>query len=295
VDTVTETAVVITALASALAAATSSVLQHRSARLAPHGETHRLLGHLLTRPAWIAGLLTAGVGLVLHAVALAPGQLAVVQPLLISGVLFALPVSALLERRRPSAVEWLWAFVLVFGLAVFLLSAHPSRGRVGLDADVLAWSTLGGGAAVAVVTLFGMRWPFGHASVLLGMAAGLGYGVDAALLKQTTTVAGAGLVHLLTDWPLYAFIGMGGASLVLTQVAYRSGSLAGSMPALTVTDPAASVLIGALAFQEHLATGAWSIAGQVIGGVLVAGAATLLARREKAGPAAEPVTVAPPV
>ena len=82
----------------------------------------------MTRPAWIAGLLTAGVGLVLHAVALAHGQLAVVQPLLVSGMLFALPVSALLERRRPSGVEWLWALILVAGLAAFLVAARPSAG-----------------------------------------------------------------------------------------------------------------------------------------------------------------------
>jgi drug/metabolite transporter (DMT)-like permease len=290
----TEAVVVVTALLSALAAAVSSVLQHRSARLAPDGQTHRLLGHLLTRPAWIAGFLVAGVGLALHAVALNHGQLAVVQPLLISGLLFALPVSALLEGRRPSGVEWLWALMLVTGLAVFLVAARPSAGRVALDADVLAWSTTVGVAVVAVVTLFGMRWPFGHAPVLLGTAAGIGYGVDAALLKQTTTIFQSGFLHLLTDWPVYVFLAVGGASLALTQVAYRSGSLAGSLPALTVTDPAASVVIGALAFQEHLASNALAVAGQLVGFVIVAGAATQLARREKSD-ACEPVPVRPPL
>src|SRR5579875_3380050 len=101
---------------------------------AADGRAHRLLGHLLTRPAWVAGLVAAAIGLVLHVLALAHGQLAVVQPLLISGVLFALPVSALLEGRRPSGREWLLALVLVAGLATFLLAGRPTAGVVKLDA-----------------------------------------------------------------------------------------------------------------------------------------------------------------
>jgi uncharacterized membrane protein len=125
---VSELTVALIAVASAAAAATSSVLQHRSAGRAPHAASHRLLGYLLTRPAWLAGLAAGGAGLVLHAVALSGGGLSLVQPLLISGILFALPLSALLEGRRPALVERLWAALLVAGLATFLLAAHPSRG-----------------------------------------------------------------------------------------------------------------------------------------------------------------------
>jgi drug/metabolite transporter (DMT)-like permease len=114
-------------------------------------------------------------------------------------------------------------------------------------------------------------------------------------LKQTTTIAQSGIVHLLTDWPVYAFLAVGAMSLALTQIAYRSGSLAGSLPALTVTDPVAAVAIGALAFQERLASNALSIAGQAVGFVLVAGAATQLARREKSGPCDEPIPLVPPL
>jgi drug/metabolite transporter (DMT)-like permease len=280
---VNEAGVVATALGSALAAATSSVLQHRSARRAPHDTTHRLLGHLLTHPIWIAGLLAASVGLVLHAFALANGQLALVQPLLISGVLFALPVSAILEGRRPSGREWLLALAVVAGLAAFLIAARPAVGRVTLDADVLAWTTVGGAIVVAGLALVGLRWPHGHAPALLGAAAGIGFGIAAALLKQTTAVAQSGAVTLFTDWPVYALLGMGGAALAITQMAYRAGPLAHSMPALTVTDPAASVLVGALAFKESLSTSPTAIALQLIGCVAVAAAVAQLARQTKTG------------
>lgn len=291
----TEAGVVTIAVGSALAAATSSVLQHRSARRARDHPAHRLFGHLLTRPTWIAGLVAAVIGLVLHAIALAHGQLAVVQPLLISGVLLALPISALLEGRRPSGKEWLWAVVLVAGLAVFLVAAHPSTGRVALDADVLFWATTGGVVAMAILAVLGLAWPHGHAPALLGMAAGIGYGVVAALLKQMTTITRSGVLHLLSGWPLYAFLAIGAVSLALTQMAYRAGPLAHSMPALTVTDPAASVVLGVLAFQEKLASGPMSIALQAAGFVLIAGAAVQLARRTQAGDDGGADLVRPPV
>jgi drug/metabolite transporter (DMT)-like permease len=279
-----EIAVVAIALASAVAAATSSVLQHHSARQAPDGRTRHFLGHLITRPMWIMGLVAALVGLALHVVALAHGQLAVVQPLLISGVLFALPISALLEGRRPSGREWLLALMLVVGLATFLLAARPTAGVVKLDADVLAWSTLIVVAVVGAVTLVAQRWPHGHRPALLGTAAGIGYGLVAALIKQATAIyQSGGLVHLLSDWPLYALIGAGAAALGLNQMAYRAGPLAKSLPALTVTDPAASVVLGVLAFKEELASNALGVALQTVGFVVMALAAAQLARREAEG------------
>lgn len=275
------TAVVAISLGSALAAALSSVLQHHSARRAPHHKAHRLLGHLVTNPIWIGGLAAAGIGLVLHALALANGQLSLVQPLLISGVLFALPFSAVLEGRRPSGSEGLLALVVVAGLAAFLIAARPAAGQVKLDADVLAWTTTGGLAVVAALTLVGWRWPYGHAPAFLGAAAGIGYGIVAALLKQTAAVAQLGLVTLITDWPLYALIATGVASLALTQMAFRAGPLAHSLPALTVCDPGASVVIGAFAFRESLASSPVAIVVQLIGFTTMAGAAAQLARRTK--------------
>ncbi|MDE3204250.1 MAG: DMT family transporter [Acidobacteriota bacterium] len=276
-----ELGVVGVALGSAVAAASSTILQHHSARQAPDGRTHRFLGHLVTRPLWITGLVAGVVGLILHVVALDHGQLAVVQPLLISGVLFALPISAVLEGRRPSGREWLLALLVVAGLTTFLLAARPSQGAVKLDADVLAWSSLTATAVVGVFTLLGLRWPAGHRPALLGTAAGIGFGLVAALIKQATAIfQSGGLLHLLADWPLYALIGVGAVSLGLNQMAYRAGPLAKSMPALTVSDPAASVALGVLAFRERLAGDAWSVTLQVIGFVVMALAAAQLARRE---------------
>ena len=192
-----------------------------------------------------------------------------------------MPISSLLEGRRPSGREWLLALVLVAGLATFLLAGRPTPGKVFLDADVLGWATAIGMALVGVLALVGLRWPHGHAPGLLGAASGVGYGVVAALLKEATAVFNAnGFVGLLSDWPLYALIGAGATSLALTQKAYRAGPLAKSMPALTVSDPAASVFLGVFAFQERLDGNVLAVLGQVVGFLLMSAAAAQLARRE---------------
>src|SRR3954447_4512855 len=108
---------VLGALGSALCFATSSVLQQRGAARAPRGTGLHLdlLRHLVTRPIWLAGMTAAAGTLALQAVALSKGQLALVQPLLVTGLLFALPLSMVLEGKRPSGREWTWAAVLVAG------------------------------------------------------------------------------------------------------------------------------------------------------------------------------------
>jgi drug/metabolite transporter (DMT)-like permease len=275
---VNEVTVALIAVASAAAAATSSVLQHRSAGKAPHAASHRLLAYLLTRPAWLAGLAAGGAGLVLHAVALSGGGLSLVQPLLISGILFALPLSALLEGRRPAVVEWLWAALLVAGVATFLFAAHPSRGWVSVDADVLAWAALGCAGIMGITALVGLRWLHRRRALALGTAAGIGYGMTAALLKQTIVVARHGVVPALADWPLYVLLLFGAASIALTQLAYRSGPLSRSLPALTFLDPASSIVIGAAAFHELLADSPSSVALQVVGLALTVAATVQLAR-----------------
>src|SRR5438093_115933 len=82
--------------------------------------------------------------------------------------------------RRPAVVEWLWAALLVVGLATFLLAAHPSRGWVSVDADVLAWTAFGCAGIVGITALVGLRWLHRRRALVLGIAAGIGYGMTAA-------------------------------------------------------------------------------------------------------------------
>ena len=82
---------------------------------------------LARRPLWLAGMAADAVGFVCHAAALGAGRLVIVQPLLATSLVFALPLSAALERRRVTARELRAALVVIAGLAAFLLLRRPQR------------------------------------------------------------------------------------------------------------------------------------------------------------------------
>ncbi len=269
------------ALGSALCFATSSVLQQRGAARAPRGSGLHLdlIRHLVTRPVWLAGMCAAVGTLALQALALSSGQLALVQPLLVAGLLFALPLSVLLDRRRPSGQEWVWAAVLVAGLATFLGAAAPRSGPE-LPDDGRLWQfgvlVLTGVVSIAVLgSWFGGR----HRAVLLGIATGLTYGVTAALLKYCCALAGReGLGWLVASWPFYALLVVGAGGILLNQAAYQAGPLCGALPAIAIFDPLIAVVFGVGTFGEHLEMGVLPLAGQLAGFLAMAAAIIRLAR-----------------
>ncbi len=274
------------ALASALAFAGATVLQQRTAARVPRlgGAGLPLLGRLAVHPGWLAGLLAGAVGLGLHAAALRVGQLAVVQPLLVTGMLFALAVGAVLDRVAPPLAEWLLATLVVTGLAVFVIAANPAPGLAVAAPDALAVPCAT--AAVAAAVSVGLAHGPGrrHRAALLGAASGISYGVTAALIKQVLGMASAGTAEVLTSWPLYGLLGVGAAALVVTQTAYQAGGLSASLPLMTISDPLVATVLGAIGFGEHLASTGGARASQLVGFALMTASVVALARRTAAGP-----------
>jgi hypothetical protein len=82
----------------------ATVSQHRAARSTGPAGGHGLglVRRLATRPLWPLVPVSGTAGLALHGLALTGGQLVVVQPVLVSKLLFALPLSLLVERK-PAA------------------------------------------------------------------------------------------------------------------------------------------------------------------------------------------------
>ena len=124
-------------LAVALAFAAASLFAvttnlHRGAASAvpmSDGGPVRLLLRLLRTPRWLLGSAAALVALGLHTVALRFGTVIVVQAVLSTGLVLALALEALRERRRPALKE-VGAWVLVVaGIITLLGLAHPHGGR----------------------------------------------------------------------------------------------------------------------------------------------------------------------
>ena len=279
---------VLTALGAALCYAVASVFQQHAAVQAPAEDAFRvsLLVRLLGRPIWLMGMLADLAGFVLQFIALGHGSLVLVQPLLVCGLLFALPLGAAFSHRRLlTAPEWFGSAVVVGGLALFLVDANPGSGVDNTSGRVwviLAVATLG----PAAVLLYGARRSGGALrATLTATAAGSVFGLSAALTKTVSGLVvdsddglGALLVHIFTTWQTYGLMITGLATLVLAQSAFQAGPLGWSLPALTVMDPVTSVIIGALAFHESINASAGAITLETLGMLLMAGGVVGLGR-----------------
>lgn len=242
------------ALLSAATFAVSTSVQHQVAGTAPASAQGalRLIAHLFSRPLWVVGQLFAIVGFALHALALHYGQIAVVQPIVISGIVFAVPVRAAISRRLPSRAEVQAVSLTALGLAVFLVASNPTEGRdSGLGGRALVLSVAGVAAALLAAVLGRSTGRASRRAFLLGVTSGILFGLVAGLLKMSLQeLASGGVVRMLTVWPTWSLVVVGVAGVVTNQVAYRIARLSTSMPVLNIVDGLVALTFGYLVFHE---------------------------------------------
>ena len=204
------------------------------------------------RPVWIAGIAADGLAFVAQAAALGIGSLAVVQPLLVASVVFALPLGAWLTDQRVGRREVIAALALLAGLGAFIVVADPSGGHdsASLGAWLIAAAACGG--PCVVLTLLAPRAPGPRRAALLGAAAGILFALSAALTKTVVSELDNGIVTLVTTWPLYGLIAVGYVSMTLNQMSLDAGALAATMATSTALDPIASVVLGLTLFKESI-------------------------------------------
>jgi hypothetical protein len=275
-------AAIVFATLSALSSACGAVLQRLAvvdAQSTPAGPRWRTAVALVRRPAWLLGALFLIGTFGFQALALYFGPMAVVQPVLVLELIFALGLRAFLLHNDIASRTWSAALMICLGLAGFLVAASPGEGS-GIP-DARQWLLAVGtrGLAVAVLLLLARRGSPGRRAALFGAATAVVWSVDAAFVKQSVDVlAHGGLPGLLTNWAFYAMVATGVLGTVLLQGAYAAGPLAASQSALLIVDPLASIALGVELFHEQLRTGPGYMLGAVISlAVLAAGVVMLSA------------------
>src|SRR6478672_469795 len=223
--------VVMLSLGSAAAFAVAASLKHRSADEVPDAQNLRptavgqFVRATVVHRLWLAGIAADAVAVLLQIVALHYGALAVVQPLLISGLLFALLLRPL--HHQPIGQRELgWALVVSVALVGFLAlagTAARSSTTAGVDrVPAIIAGIVGLVLAAGCVAVAHRQRPGGISGALLGVAVGITYAAAAALLKAVGDVA----VH--------------GPRAPLTA----------SLPAIATVNPLASIAIGVLVYDE---------------------------------------------
>src|SRR5882757_1789764 len=202
------------ALGAAFFIAVGDVMHQRTA----HDVTDEPVGYLglftrlLRDRQWWLGSLVSAAGFVLQAAALGLGSVLLVQALMVTSLLFALPINALFTRRRVTRWEWTWAALLAAAVAVIVTVGNPTAGHS--LASLETWTVVSGAL----------------------------WGVFAVLTKGVVERLDGGLLALLRTPELYVWVLVAIAGAAWQQSSFRAGALTASLPTMTV---AVAVMVAA--------------------------------------------------
>ena len=207
---------------------------------------------------WLIGTFALLCGYAFQAVALGNGRLAVIQPLLVTTIVFALPLGYVLTNQTIGRREVFGAAVVVLGLAVFTVVGQAADGNDNAPANEWAIAVIGFAAVAAVLLFLGGRGPLVRKAALYGASAGVLFGLSASLCKPTVEILDAdGVGGVLESWEFYAFAATGIIGFVVQQVSLATGKLAASVATVSVCNPLVGIVIGTLLLDERLADPAW--------------------------------------
>ena len=166
------------ALGAAFFIAIGDVIHQRSA----HEVTDEPVSHLelfkrlLRDGQWWLGTLVAAVGFALQAAALGLGSVLLVHALLVTSLLFALPINAWASHRRVTRWEWMWAALLAAAVVVIVTVGNPTAGhsRASLETWSAVVVVLGPALVACVLGANVLKGP--ASAVLLGVVSGALWG-----------------------------------------------------------------------------------------------------------------------
>ncbi len=280
------------ALMAALLFAVAATLQQKGAlnldgvSLSQPMSLVRLVGQRM----WLLGTVALLIGYVLQAGALDRGRLAVIQPLLVTTIVFALPLGWLLTNQHVGRREVVGAGVILVGLGAFAIYGDPAGGNDNAPNDEWAIAIVVLGAICAGLLVYGRNGTPTKVAAVYGAVAGILFGISAALTKPTVDFLHEGVGVMLSHWQCYVLAVAGVLGFVLQQVSLGTGRLAPSVATVSVANPIVGVLLGILIFDERLSRPLWHVVVATVSLLVALGGAVLISLSSQ--PGAEPRTEA---
>jgi drug/metabolite transporter (DMT)-like permease len=267
------------ALGCAFATNLAFLWKHRGATAAPEIHMRKPLesaAGLFRSKWWTIGFSVALVAWVLHVAALALAPISLVQAVISGGLVF---LAVLADRwfgfdlgRR----EWLGVALTAVGLAFLGLTvqsgneSHSSYSISGMIAFEGAMIVIG---ALLLLSHRVERVRNQH-GVLLGIAAGILFGVSDVSIKALTGTVPGNLLSIVSPWTLVAAL----ASIAAFYASARALQIGEGVSVIALTTVAANVsaiLGGILVFDDPLGSDALSIVARGVAFTLVIAAAAL--------------------
>ena len=272
--------VMVLALVAAFLFGLATVLQHQAAQAAAPERSMRpgLLLDLLRRPRWLLGQLAGTAGFAAQATALSFGALSVVQPLVVTRLVFGLVLAAWFSHQALSTREWGGALAVVVGLGAFLLAASPPEGTTAVDGSGWLGVLLVTGVPALVLVLAAPRAPGVGRAVALAAAGALLFVALTTLTKVIGHDMREDAGSVLTSWKIYALAPTGLGAMVLVQSAFMAGPIRASLPVLTCVECLGAIAMGALFLHEAVSIEGLAVAVEVLGLAAVVWGVVLVTR-----------------
>jgi drug/metabolite transporter (DMT)-like permease len=255
------------ALIAACLFALAATLQQKGALNLPTislGDPKSLV-RLLGQTWWLFGTLALFAGYLFQAAALDRGRLSIIQPLLVTTVVFALPLGYFLTKQHVGRREVIGAIVIVIGLGLFAYFADPASGNENAPND--EWAIVVGliVAASVVLLIVGRGGTPTVVAATYGTVAGILFGLSAALTKPTVDYLHESVGTMLSHWECYALAIAGVGGFVLQQVSLGTGRLAPSVATVSVANPIVGIAIGTILLDETWSRPTWHIVLGIVG------------------------------
>jgi drug/metabolite transporter (DMT)-like permease len=268
------------ALAAAFSNALNMVTQHMASISDPgHSKGWRFVRYLVSNPLWLFGWLALAGSFVFQALALHNGQMSVVQPLLVTELVFALVLRRLWIRQQIRDVTWWAAAVTCGSLALFVAVSEPTGGNAQPTSSAWIGATVATGGAAAILALVGLRGSPVRRAATLGAATGILWALVATFIKaMTDTLTQFGPFGMFAHWPVYALIAVSIAAELLDQTALHVGPLSISQPFIVIVDPIVSIVLSVWIFAEVFTENAFRLTVGILAFAVMCAAAAVLAR-----------------
>jgi drug/metabolite transporter (DMT)-like permease len=281
----------ICALLSALGTNLAFLFKHRGAVEAPDVDMHRPLhsaADLFRSRWWSIGWGVAAVAFALHVAALSLAPISIGQAVLAGGLVF---LAVLAERffgfelgRRQ------WIGIGLVAVSLVLLTVTGGGGGSAHSGYSLAGMIIFEGIAIGVGLLLVVshltdRVPV-QRGVLLGVAAGLGFGISDVAIKALSGDLGDGPIGLLSPWTVVIVT----AAVFSFYASARSLQIGDGVAVIAVTSVAANlstIIAGLAVFGDRLGSNALVVGVRIAAFGLVLVGAALIPAPVRAGEALE--------
>ena len=279
------------ALLSALGTNLAFLFKHRGAVEAPDVRMRhplRSAGDLFRSRGWTIGWGVAAVAFALHAAALALAPISIGQAVLAGGLVFLAVLAERFFGFDLGARQW--AGIALVAVSLALLTLTGAGGDSAQSDYSLTGMIVFEGIALAVGVLLVVSHTVDRIpeqrGVLLGIAAGLGFGISDVAVKALSGDMSGGVAGLLSPWAVIVVT----AAVFSFFASARSLQIGDGVTVIAVTSVAANlstIVAGLAVFGDRIGDTSFEIAVRVGAFVLILVGAALIPAPVRAGEALE--------